>query len=197
MKIIKIRSLLKLLILSIFTLINIISCTAMEEYKMKEIDRQFQQTKKEDEWWEKYIRHPVYVGMTETEFVNLFERKEANGDTDRPHIINKKGNSYIVVGLDGKEKYRFTFADGLLLKYEQFGLGQNPFGYSDSSFLLRGFEADGPGFYSAMTEDEFLQTFSGSILSHSKDYYIVTGKNGRKYKIKFKNGYLIGMETIR
>jgi hypothetical protein len=183
--------------IGIFILFNTTSCMAMDEYRMKEIDKQYQQGKREDDWWEKYIRNPLYIGMPEDEFVTLFAKRESNSDIERPYILNKKGNAYIVIGFGGKEKYRFTFVDGLLSKYEQFGLGQNPFGYSVSTFLLKGYKANGPGFYNAMPEDEFLRTFSGSILSHSGNRYVVTGKNGRKYRVSFTDGFLAGMESIQ
>jgi hypothetical protein len=53
-----------------------------------------------------------------------------------------------------------------------------------------------------MPESEFLQIFSNSILSHSKNRngenrYVFIGKDGWKYRVIFSSeGYLIGMESL-
>ena len=113
-----------------------------ERYQMNEIDRGYNRQKSEDEWWTKYIRNVLYIGMLEDEFLEAFKKHEESIDLDRPYISSVKNHRYIVLGLGGKEKYRVTFDNGRLSKYEQFGLGQNPFGYSDSTFLLKKKEGD-------------------------------------------------------
>ena len=187
-----------LYILSVFTMIILTSCTSFSNLITEDI----QDPMYEDNWLEQYFNDVLYVGMPEEEFVMLFTKTLDWADSKRPYITKHIKNYYIVSGLNTSYvgDCRITFSNGLLIKYERFGWGKIPIidsGYTDLTDFLKGYKANGPGFYNAMREDEFLKTFSGSILSHSENYYIATGKNGRKYKVTFKDGYLIGMETIR
>lgn len=177
-----------------------ISCAAWGEFSPERIDKMHEEDKKWSNWFEKYIKSVLYVGMPEDEFVRLFTKDKSWVDSQRPYIIKHKGSEYIVLALNGV-KHRVSFTDGKLDQFETLGyekipiIGSTSWDYTSS---LRGYKAkNAPGFYDGMSEDEFLATFSGSILSHSENRYVVTGKNGRKYRVTFKDGYLIGMETIR
>ena len=88
--------------------------------------------------WKMHIRDAVYVGMPEEGFVERFTKTAAWTDPERPYIIHQSDHRYVILQAPayGKNKGRFTFRDGILVKYEQFGLGENPFGYSDCTFLL-------------------------------------------------------------
>lgn len=184
--------------LLIFLILVSISCVSWGEHMTKETEDYMY----EDTWLEKYIRNVLYVGMPEEEFVKLFTKTSDWTDPKRPYIKKHVKNYYIVSGLNTSYvgDCRITFSNGLLVKYERFGWGKIPIidsGYTDLTDLLKGYKANGPGFYNAMPEGEFLTTFSGSILSHSENRYVVTGKNGRKYRVSFTNGFLAGMESIR
>jgi len=85
------------------------------------------------------VTHGVlYVGMPEDEFVQRFS-PSATQAVDRPYIIQRSGHRYVFLEFPryGKDKARVTFEQGRLVKYERFGLGENPWGYTDCTFLLR------------------------------------------------------------
>lgn len=144
------------------------------------------------EWLYKYIKNVLYVDMPTDEFVRLFTKDASWSDSERPYIISHKDNKYIVAGVNGT-KFRLTFNNGLLEKLEEYGWEKFIPHYGDISIYLKGYKNNyDQGFYDGMPEQEFLTMFSGSILSHSKDRYVVVGKNGKKYQVIFKNGYLNG-----
>lgn len=176
------------------------SCAAWGEFSPERIDKMHEEDKKWSNWFEKYIKSVLYLGMPEYEFVRLFTKDKSWIDSQRPYIIKHRGSNYIVLALNGV-KHRVLFTDGKLYKFETLGyekipiIGPASWDYTSS---LRGYKAENaPGFYDGMPEDEFLKTFYDSILSHSENSYVVTGKNGRKYRVSFTNGFLSGMESIR
>jgi hypothetical protein len=77
--------------------------------------------------------------MPEEEFLRRFTKTDAWTDPNKPYIISRSSNRYVVseVPAYGNFKGRVTFVEGKLAKYEQFGRGENPFGYADCTFLLR------------------------------------------------------------
>lgn len=180
------------------------SCAAWGESRPERPDKAYEEYGKVSIWYEKYL----YFEMPVDEFVSLFTKDILTDDPDKPHIINHKNNSYIVKDSKGT-KYRITFENGLLTKFEKFGWEKIPIitaAYYERTYLLRGSEVleerakTNRGFYSFMPEKEFLRTFSNSILSHSRNrdgenYYVIIGKDGRKHRITFSSeGFLIGME---
>ena len=180
----------------IFMLLILTSCTSFNEHITKEANDSMY----EDNWLVKYIDNVLYVGMSEEEFVKLFTRTSDWTDANRPYIKKHVKNYYIVSGLNTSYvgDCRITFSNGLLVKYDRFGWGKIPIidsGYTDLTSFLKGYKVkNSPGFYDGMSEDEFLQSFAGSVLSHSDNRYVIMGKNGRKYRVTFKDSYLIGMD---
>lgn len=171
------------------------------EFSSERLDKIHEEDKSWSEWLDKYIRNVIYVGMPVNEFVKLFTKSEPWPDLERPYILSHKDNSYIFVGRKGI-RYKVTFRDGLLEKLEQYTWEKIPLitaHYKDFSHLLRGYKpVNSPGFYDEMTENEFLSIFANSILSHSKNRYVVVGKNGWKYRITFsEEGFLIGIDTLQ
>lgn len=138
----------------------------------------------------------LYVGMPESDFVKLYDENNNLKDESKPRIVEHQNNQYYLQFKDGKA--RVTFEVGKLSKLEVLRRDEPPFAflvYSDATHSLKGF-VDDKGFYDGMSEKEFLREFSGSILKHSHDMYVFLGKNGKKYRVKFYNGYLIGMESL-
>ncbi len=92
-----------------------------------------------DEVWQRNVREVLYVGMPEEEFLKQFTKTNSWNDLDRPYIIQQSGHTYVFLQAPryGQDKGRVTFVNGTLVKYGQFGLGENPFGYTDCTFLLQ------------------------------------------------------------
>lgn len=180
----------------------ILACSFMSysafsgEFSPERLDKIHEEDRKKDAWYDRYITSVLYVGMPESEFVDSFTKDSSWNDSERPYIINHKGDRYVIVGLDGI-KHRITFDSGLLVKFEQYGWEKSPVltSYRDVTGFLKGYKnTSGPGFYNAMPEGEFLQNFSGLVLSQLGNRYTVVGKNGKKYRVTFTNGFLSGME---
>lgn len=170
------------------------------EFSPGRLDKIHEEDKRWTDWINKYLKGVLYVGMPVDEFVRIFTKDNSWIDSEKPYIISHKDNIYIIVGRK-EMKYRVTFKDGLLEKLEQHTWEKIPVvtaHYADFTFLLKGYKStNAPGFYDGMPEDEFLQTSSGSITSQSGGRYVVIGRNGRKYRVTFTNGFLSGMESIR
>jgi len=134
---------LRLVIAGLLALVALPSCAAGESRKpfipWAQSEREREIGDRIDEIWERFIHEVLYVGMPEEEFVQLFTKSSSWKDPDRPYIIEREEHRYIFLQAPryGKDQGRVTFVNGALSKYEQFGLGQNPFGYTDCTFLLR------------------------------------------------------------
>ena len=102
-------------------------------------EREREISDKIDEVWQRNVREVLYVGMPEEEFLKQFTKSNTWNDPDRPYIIQQSGHTYVFLQAPryGQDKGRVTFVTGALVKYEQFGLGENPFGYTDCTFLLQ------------------------------------------------------------
>ena len=167
----------------------------------------------DDPIWKKYIQNVIYVGMPEKDFVKLFTNHHEFQRSLRPYIVEYKNNTYYIyqpeydflkrelkqTNIANTGKSRIKFDKGRLAKYEMQYWDKPPFVflvYSDQTNTLRGFTAEDKGFYDGMPEKEFLKFFSGSILRHKRDWYIFWGKNRKKYRITFYNGYLTGVEPL-
>lgn len=181
-----------------------IGCIAFgSELSPKRMEEANEEDVKWQDWVAKYIKDVLYFRMPVDEFVRLFTKDASWTEPEKPYIISHDGNQYIIIGRK-QIKYRVTFKDGLLEKLEQYvrnviPLVPLPVGcYADFSHLLKGYKSpNASGFYDGMSEEEFLQVFSDAILSHSKNSYVIVGKNGRKYRITFSSkGYLIGMQDV-
>ena len=80
----------------------------------------------------------LYLGMPEEEFVQTFGNTALQTDANRPYILEQHDHRYVVVELPLlKEKARVTFDNGMLVKFERYGMGTNPWGYSDVTIFLR------------------------------------------------------------
>ena len=93
---------------------------------------------RKDRLWRGYTFNVLYVGMPEEEFVRLFSNQAGSGE--RPYTIEQSNHRYVFLefpALSKTDKARVTFENGRLVKYERFGLGTNPWGYSNSTVLLR------------------------------------------------------------
>ena len=187
-------------------MLSIVACSSVAcfvfggEFSPERLDKIHEEDERWTDWLNKYIKGVLYVGMPVDEFVRLFTKDESWADPERPYIISHDDNRYIITGRKGI-RYRLTFKDSLLEKLEQYAWEKIPVvtaHYADFTFLLKGDKStNAPSFYDGMSEKEFLKIFSSSILSHSKDRYVVIGKNGWKYRVTFSSeGYLIGIETI-
>jgi len=168
-----------------------ISCAAWGEFSPERIDKMHEEDKKWSNWFEKYIKSVLYVGMPEDEFVRLFTKDKSWIDSQRPYIIKHKGSEYIVLALN-RVKHRVSFTDGKLDKFETLGYEKIPIIGStswDYTSLLRGYKIS-EGLYKGMSEQEFLQNFSDSILSKFKNGYVILINDGKKYGIEFTNGIL-------
>ncbi|MFH1232066.1 MAG: hypothetical protein V1709_11295 [Planctomycetota bacterium] len=159
----------------------------------EEAKKSMEEDRKWRAWLKKYIKDVLYVGMSENEFVKLFTKDESWTDSESPYIISQNKNRYVFMGLN-KNKFRVTFKNGLLEKLEEYGWEKFILCYNDVSTFLKGYnDRYATAFYDGMSEEEFLKLYSGSILVHKKDWYVVQERDGRKFQLKFKNGYLIGM----
>jgi hypothetical protein len=89
---------------------------------------------------QRYLYDVLYVGMPEEQFLKLFTKTSAWTDPDRPYIAQRQDHTYILLATPryDNDRARVTFKDGDLVKCEEYGQGDNPWGYSDSTFLLRG-----------------------------------------------------------
>ncbi len=97
-----------------------------------------------------------------------------------------------------KNKFRVTFKNGLLEKLEQYGWEKFILHYSEVNSFLKGYDEQyATGFYNGMPEEEFLKVYSGAILDHKRDWYNIKEKDGRKFQVKFYNGYLMGVAGER
>ena len=87
--------------------------------------------------WRVYVYDVLYVGMPEEEFVRLFTR--SGSAFDHPYIVAQSDHQYVFLEYPSQEhdKARVTFQGGRLIKYERYGLGTNPWGYSNATALLR------------------------------------------------------------
>lgn len=161
---------------------------------------------------QKYIYDVIYIGMPQDDFEKIFIRKEEFEGTMKPYIVKKNNDVYYLYepgfdfmkkklrsNLANTGKSRIKFEDSRLVKYEVQYWGKPPFVYlvySDATHNLKGFVKEDTGFYDGMAEEDFLKVFSGKILSHKKDKYVFWGKDGRKYRVVFYEGYLIGRERL-
>lgn len=185
----------RLLFLIMFLTINIIPCFSMEKIDRAMVDRanrQMDEGRNNEELWRKNIEAKIYVGMSIDDFKSLFQ----------DCITKEEENIIYFSEPETGGKSRVTFTDDLLSKYERFGRWYGIYGtgnYADVTFALRGYKNNNaPGFYTGMSENEFLNLFSASILSHSRNHYVVIGKNGAKYRLTFSiEGFLIGVECLR
>jgi hypothetical protein len=184
-----------MLLILIFTSLSCL--TFGGEFNSEKGSKIYNDYKEASTWYEKYL----YFEMPEDEFVSLFTKDRLTEDSDAPQIINHKNNSYIVKDSKGT-KYRITFDKSFLVKFEIFGWEKIPFitaAYRDYTYSLKGYESKSkPGFYNGMPEEEFLKTFSGSILSGSKNnYYEIIGKDGRKYRVFFSSeGFIFNWYVV-
>ena len=138
----------------------------------------------------------LYVGMPESDFVKLYDENKGLKEESKPRIIKHQKDQYYLQLIDGKA--RVTFADSKLSKLEVLRRDKPPLAflvYSDATYSLKGF-TDSKGFYDGMPEGEFLNEFSNVIIKHQHDRYIFWGKDGKKYRVTFYNGYLIGRESL-
>lgn len=162
----------------------------------EEVKKSIKEDRKWSAWLEKYIKSVLYVRMPEDEFVRLFTKEESWVDLERPYIISRKNNTYVFIGIN-KNKFRAIFKESSLTKLELYGLEKFPMlfpHYMDVSPFLKGYsDRFATAFYDGMPEEEFLKVYSGSILAHKKDWYVVQEKDGRKFQLKFSNGYLNGI----
>jgi hypothetical protein len=168
---------------------------AMTQRAKDQMDRWREESLKATVWEKKYLENILYLGMPESEFVNFFTKTSKWTDSERPYITKQIGNRYILSGLTSSHDYRVTFENGKLIKFETFVLDKIPpltAHYSDATHFLKGYKG-GSGLYSGMPESE-LNKFE--ILSHSGNIYIVIGNDQRRYKVTFKNGYLVGMKSL-
>lgn len=179
------------------------SCTFGGELSSKRSTEVNEEYTKWQDWVDKYIKNVLYFKMPVDEFVRLFTKNNSWVEPERPYIVSHDENNYVIIGRKNI-KYRVIFKGGLLDKLEQYTWDVLPIvpipvtTYKDFSHLLKGYKSpNAPGFYDSMPEEEFLKVFSGEVLSHSKNSYVIVGKNGRKYKITFSpKGYLVGMGDI-
>lgn len=166
-----------------------------DENNLENLKKANEEDKKWSVWLKIYIKDVLSVGMPEEEFVRLFTKDESWDDPERPYITSQKNNRYVFVGIN-KNRFRVTFKKGLLEKLELYGLEKFPMlfpHYMDVCTFLKGYnDRYATAFYDGMLEEEFLKVYSGSILAHKNDWYVVKEKDGRKFKLTFKNGYLIG-----
>jgi len=86
-----------------------------------------------------YIYNILYIGMSEPDFVRLFTKKDNEIQTNRPFIADHRKNQYIISILTGSfdDRSRLTFEDSKLVKYEEYGRGSNPLGYSNKNHMLQ------------------------------------------------------------
>lgn len=196
----------QLLILMII-ICNLLSCSTLgDEFSSEKLSKTYREDETTSMWYEEY----PYFEMPEDEFVELFTKSILRDVPSKPSIVKYKNNAYIVKEANG-QKYRFTFENGLLTKFEIFGWEKIPFitaAYRDYTHLVRGSAIleertkNRRGFYDAMPEEEFLKIFSNAILSHSKsrdgeNHYVFIGKDEEKYQVTFsREGYLIGMGGV-
>lgn len=169
-----------------------VSCVTWSEFSPERIDKIDEEDRKREVWYEKYIEDVLFIGMFEEEFARLFAKNENWNDSQRPYITDHKKNIYFVIGLKG-EKYRITFENGLLAKFEIFGWEKIPFitaTYRDYTHLLRGYKYRGSGFYKGMSEGTFLKKFSNQIILRLKNGYVVLMVDGHKYGAEFTDGIL-------
>ncbi len=161
----------------------------------------------------KYINNVLYIGMPESDFVNLFTKREEQEGSLRPYIIKHKDNVYYIwepeyyflkkkLGSTWSNwgRSRISFDKGRLIKYEIQHLEKPPFVfpiYTDDTSVIKGFvNKNDKGFDWEISENEFLAKFSGSILKHKRDWYIFWAKDGKKYRVQFLDGTLKSIEPL-
>lgn len=171
---------------------NIVFAWFGNEYSVEAGKKAMEEDEKWSNWLKKYIEDVLYVGMPVDKFIKLFTKDEGWTDPERPYIISHNKNRYIFIGIN-KTKFRVSFKNGLLEKLEQYGWEKFILHYTDASIYLKGYNNPyAHTFYSGMPEEEFLKIYSGAILVHKKNWYIIKEKNGLKWKVIFENGYLSG-----
>ena len=87
----------------------------------------------------KYIIGILYLGMPEKDFVKEFSYPR-NNEPDYPYITETAQHQYVLLEFpryDKKQKGRLTFKNQKLVKYERYGLGNYPWGYTDCTMYLR------------------------------------------------------------
>ncbi len=165
------------------------------DFNPSRLEKLNEEDRKWSGWLKKYIKDVLYVGMPVDKFVRLFTKDESWSDSESPYIISQKDNKYIISGIN-KNKFRATFKDGALERLELYGLEKFPMlfpHYMDVSTFLKGYKSPyAHVFYDGMPEEEFLKVYSDAILVHKNDWYIIKETNGHKWKVIFKDGYLIG-----
>ena len=91
-----------------------------------------------EQLWNRYVYDLLYIGMPEEEFVDMFSPPHKE---DHPYIAERVDSPYVFIEFprydDPKDRARVTFWEGKLVRYERFGRGSNPWGYSDNTALLR------------------------------------------------------------
>lgn len=95
-----------------------------------------------DEVWQKNVQEVLYIGMPEEIFLQSFTRSGSRDNVNQPYILetDSSRHRYVMTEIPtygDKYKGRVTFVNGMLVKYEQFGRGENPWGYTDCTFLLQ------------------------------------------------------------
>lgn len=123
-------------VLMLITLVcSFISCVAFGgEFDPGGQDKMHEESEKTSAWYEKYL----YFEMPEEKFVGLFTKDSLSNDSSNPSIISHKGNVYIVKE-SGGTKYRVTFENGLLTKFEKYGWEKIPLitaAYYDRTYLV-------------------------------------------------------------
>jgi hypothetical protein len=187
------------LFIIVFSSISLTSCTTLEKLDkaltqraINQMEQQKEENRKWNVWFNKYIKSVLYIGMPEDEFIRLFTKNSSWNEPERPYIIRYKDSSYIIIGPSGT-KHRITFLNGTLYKFETLGYEKIPIIGStswDYTFLLKGYRIS-EDLYIGMSEDEFLQNFSSSILLKFKNGgYVIVTKDGKKYGIEFTDGVL-------
>ncbi len=119
--------------------LNEIGSEALELLRRGTSPKEYRNQVEQGQLREHYLYSILYLGMPEEEFVRRFTKAPKRPNPHRPYIIQRDGQRYILLVTPAydNDRARVTFQNGALVKFEEYGEGTNPWGYSDSAFLLK------------------------------------------------------------